>query len=82
MEEVKERTNKQTHNSAKMRPASVFLQPVRENLVSFAQQTKEANFISKKMLFLFCFSEKGNVLCTKFLFLQKSAQMQQLLQFP
>ena len=65
-----------------MRPASVFLQPVRENLVSFAQQTKEANFISKKMFFLFCFSEKGNVLCTKFLFLQKSAQMQQLLQFP
>ena len=34
------------------------------------------------MLFLFCFSEKGNILCTKFLFLQKSAQMQQLLQFP
>ena len=34
-----------------MRPASVFLQPLRENLVSFAQQTKEANFISKKNAF-------------------------------
>ena len=47
MNEVSERTSTQ----AQMQPTSVFLQPVRVNLVSFAQQTKEANFIGKKNAF-------------------------------
>lgn len=57
--------NKQAHNLAKMQPISVFLQLVRVNPVSFAQQTREANYFIKKMVFFP--SEKGNILFTKFL---------------
>lgn len=55
---------RKAQNLAKIQPTSVFLQLVSVNLVSFAQQTKEANYFFKKM---FLFSEKGNILFTKFL---------------
>ena len=45
--------NKQAHNLAKMQPISVFLQLVRVNPVSFAQQTREANYFIKKKWFFF-----------------------------
>ena len=36
-----------------MQPSSVFLQLVRVNLVSFAQQTRGANYLKKKIFFSF-----------------------------
>ena len=44
---------KQAHNLAKMQPTSVFLQPVRVNPVSFAQQTRSKFFFVKKSFFFF-----------------------------
>ena len=60
--------NEQAHNLAKMQPTSVFLQPVRVNLVSFAQQAKEANYFLKKMVFFFFFRRKGMYRLPNFFF--------------
>lgn len=74
--------NKQAHNLAKMQPASVFLQPVGVNLVSFAQQAREGNFFFLKKGFFFSWRKGINYLSNFFLFPQKSAQVQQFLLFP
>lgn len=52
--------NKQAHNLAKTQLTSIFLQPVKVNLVSFAQQTGSKFFFCKKMFFFS--SEKGNII--------------------
>ena len=59
--EWKKNRNEQARNFEKILPTLVFLQAVKVNLVSFAEQTKEM-----LKIFFFFFPENGNILFTKF----------------